>query len=88
MRAKSRLPVKINGIYMFEDGLQCEEWAMLRGACPMGGVRVTGYSSEAACYCAVTGGEYTPTGNEGRGDEQGAFTINGVQCDVWAHYNG
>jgi len=46
------------GVCMFEDNRQCEEWAMLRGECPVGGVRITGYLTQAAQYCAITGGTY------------------------------
>jgi len=35
---------------------QCEEWAMARGECPVGGVKVSGYNTSAARYCAITGG--------------------------------
>ena len=31
------------GVCYFEDNLQCEEWALMRGECPVGGVKVTGY---------------------------------------------
>jgi ABC-type amino acid transport substrate-binding protein/putative hemolysin len=77
------------GVCMFEDNRQCEEWAMLNGACPVGGVKVTGYTTSAATYCAITGGQYAATGKEGKKDEQGTCTFNnGVVCDVWAYYNG
>jgi putative hemolysin len=29
------------GVCLFEDNRQCEEWALLRGACPVGGIKVT-----------------------------------------------
>jgi dipeptidase D len=77
------------GICLFEDNMQCEEWALLRGDCPVGGVKVTGYLTPAAVYCAITGGEYAATGNTGAEDEQGTCTFtNGSQCDVWEYYNG
>jgi len=77
------------GICLFEDNRQCEEWALLRGDCPVGGVKVTGYLTPAAVYCAITGGEYAITGNAGAGDEQGTCTFkDGSQCDVWAYYEG
>ena len=44
------------GVCVFPDGKQCEEWAMFRGECPVGGVDVTGYVTEAARFCAITGG--------------------------------
>ncbi len=77
------------GVCYFEDNRQCEEWALLRGECPTGGVKVTGYTTPAARYCAITGGEYAITGKSGQDDEQGACTLkNGAQCDAWAYYNG
>ena len=77
------------GICLFEDNLQCEEWALLRGDCPVGGIKVTGYVTSAATYCAITGGEYAITGNSGQDDEQGTCTFNnGTTCDAWDYYNG
>jgi Tol biopolymer transport system component/putative hemolysin len=77
------------GICLFEDNRQCEEWALLRGDCPVGGVKVTGYNTPAAVYCAITGGEYAITGNSGAEDEQGTCTFSdGTQCDAWEYYDG
>jgi Tol biopolymer transport system component/putative hemolysin len=77
------------GICLFEDNLQCEEWALLRGECPVGGVKVTGYVTPAAVYCAITGGEYAVTGNSGAEDELGTCTLkDGSQCDAWDYYDG
>ena len=77
------------GICTFEDNQQCEEWALLRGDCPVGGVKVTGYVTPAATYCAITGGTYAATGNSGQADEQGTCTFkDGAQCDAWDYYNG
>ena len=45
------------GICVFEDNLQCEEWALLRKDCPMGGIKITGYSTPEAIYCALKGGK-------------------------------
>src|SRR3954463_16823439 len=47
------------GVCTFADNLQCEEWAMLRGECRTGGIKVTGYVTPAARYCAITGGAYS-----------------------------
>ena len=77
------------GVCLFEDNLQCEEWAMFRGECPVGGIKVTGYVTPAATYCAITGGTYTVTGNSNTDNEQGTCTFkNGKTCDVWEYYNG
>ena len=74
---------------LFEDNRQCEEWALLRGDCPVGGIKVTGYVTPAATYCAITGGTYAITGNNGAEDEQGTCTFkDGAQCDAWDYYNG
>lgn len=45
------------GVCFFEDNQQCEEWALLRGQCPVGGVKITGYENDAEIYCAITGGQ-------------------------------
>jgi ABC-type amino acid transport substrate-binding protein/putative hemolysin len=77
------------GVCVFDENRQCEEWAMYNGACPVGGVKVTGYATDAAVYCAITGGNYMATGNQGADDEQGTCTFaNGQVCDVWDLYNG
>jgi Tol biopolymer transport system component/putative hemolysin len=77
------------GVCYFEDNRQCEEWALLRGDCPVGGLKVTGYITPAARYCAITGGQYSITGKSGAEDEQGTCTFkDGSQCDVWAYYRG
>lgn len=77
------------GICVFEDNRQCEEWAMMRGDCPVGGLKITGYITPAAIYCAITGGEYAITGKSGADDEQGSCTFkNGKTCDVWDLFNG
>ncbi len=45
------------GVCVFEDNKQCEEWAMLRGNCKSGGIKVTGYDTDAQRYCAISGGK-------------------------------
>jgi putative hemolysin len=77
------------GICMFEDNRQCEEWALLYGECPVGGLKVTGYITPAAQYCAITGGTYTVTGNSNTPDETGTCAFkNGQTCDAGDYYNG
>jgi dipeptidyl-peptidase-4 len=76
------------GVCYFEDNRQCEEWALYRGDCPVGGVKVTGYDTDAARYCAITGGSYETTSTAGA-DEAGACTLpSGKLCDAWDYYNG
>ena len=77
------------GVCVFEDNRQCEEWALLRGHCPVGGLRVTGYVTAAARYCAITGGTYAITSGSGTPDERGTCaTPRGPVCDAQAWYDG
>lgn len=45
------------GVCTFEENRQCEEWALFRGECPKGGVKITGYDSPDQIYCAILGGK-------------------------------
>ncbi len=45
------------GLCYFDDNRACEEWALLRGDCPWGGRRTTGFDTEEQRYCAWLGGE-------------------------------
>jgi putative hemolysin len=77
------------GVCMFADNMQCEEWAMLNGDCPVGGIKVTGYVTPAAQYCAITGGTYAVTDNSNTPNETGTCTFKaGTMCDAAAYYNG
>ena len=77
------------GVCVFTDNYQCEEWAMFRGECPTGGLRVTGYITPAARYCAITGGRYTVVARSGAVDEQGACALpGGKACDAGAYFAG
>lgn len=78
------------GVCVFEDNMQCEEFAMMNGECPVGGIRVTGYATDAARYCAISGGTYTATGGTNSdGQEEGTCTLSdGESCDVFAYYDG
>ena len=77
------------GVCIFEENRQCEELAMLRGDCPVGGLKIIGYLTPAAQYCAITGGEYAITASSGQADEGGTCTFkNGKICDVWEYFKG
>ncbi len=77
------------GVCMFPDNMQCEEWAMMRGQCPAGGIRVTGYATPAARYCAITGGRYTITAASNTPRERGTCAFStGKTCDAAAYYDG
>ena len=77
------------GVCTFVDNLQCEEWAMLRGECREGGIRVTGYATPAARYCAITGGAYAVVSASNTAGETGTCTLpNGKRCDAAAWFDG
>lgn len=78
------------GVCYFDDNRQCEEWAMMRGECPIGGKKVTGYISPAARFCAISGGAYTITKNGDENTEQGTCVLPGKKgtCDAREYFNG
>src|SRR4030095_10835326 len=77
------------GVCTFPDNLQCEEWAMMRGECKTGGIKVTGYVTPAARYCAITGGTYAVTAASNTAVERGTCTFaNGKECTAQAYFNG
>ncbi len=51
------------GLCYFDDNRACEEWSMYRGDCPVGGMKTTGYDTEAQRFCAWNGGSTTATEN-------------------------
>jgi len=78
------------GVCVLEDNRQCEEWSLFRGECPESGVKVTGYITDAAVYCAILGGEYNIIINEqGEEAENGTcIFFSGKTCNAWDLYNG
>ncbi|MFO1415464.1 MAG: DUF333 domain-containing protein [Burkholderiales bacterium] len=77
------------GVCLFADNLQCEEWALLRGQCRAGGIKVTGFATPAARYCAITGGTYKVTSGSNTPDERGTCTFKGGRrCDANAYFDG
>jgi hypothetical protein len=56
----------------------------------VGGLKVTGFMTEAGQYCAITGGVYTPiTGNSNTEPEQGTCTFkNGKSCNAADFFAG
>ncbi len=45
------------GLCYFDDNRACEEWAMMRGNCPVGGVKTTGFDAIEQKFCAWSGGK-------------------------------
>jgi putative hemolysin len=70
------------GLCDFGDNMQCEEWALFRGDCPVGGVKTTGFDSIDQKYCAWLGGKTFAVKNA-------TCTLpNGKICDDSKLYNG
>jgi putative hemolysin len=61
-RVAERGPDGELGICMFENGRQCEEWALLLGRCPRGGLLVGDYTTTSERHCAIRGGHMTIPG--------------------------
>jgi putative hemolysin/membrane-bound inhibitor of C-type lysozyme len=77
------------GVCTFSDNLQCEEWAMMRSDCPVGGIKVTGFATAAARYCAITGGTYKVTSGNNTANEKGTCTLkSGRICRATAFFDG
>ncbi len=77
------------GVCLFEDNRQCEEWALLRGECPTGGIHVTGYATTTARFCAISGGKYTTVARSGAANEQGSCVLpGGSACDANDYFRG
>lgn len=77
------------GVCVFPDNLQCEEWAMMRGECRVGGIKVTGYVTPAARYCAITGGTYAVAAASNTPAESGTCTFaSGKRCAAGAYFDG
>jgi putative hemolysin len=72
------------GVCLFEDNRQCEEWALFRGECPMGGLKVTGYQTDGEVYCAITGGEVVNPGSA----HPLCKKKDGAECDAQANLDG
>lgn len=70
------------GLCYFEENRACEEWALLRGDCPVGGRKTTGYDTIDQNYCVWLGGETFAVPNS-------VCTFqNGSRCPTIDFYNG
>ena len=70
------------GLCYFDVNRACEEWALMRGECPVGGMKTTGYDTEEQRFCAWVGGHTTTNAND-------VCTFdNGSTCALDKLYNG
>ena len=70
------------GLCYFEENRACEEWALIRGECPVGGRKTTGYDTVDQNYCAWLGGDTAAVK-----DSVCTFK-NGKKCLTIDLYNG
>ncbi|MBP7832663.1 MAG: DUF333 domain-containing protein [Candidatus Levybacteria bacterium] len=70
------------GLCQFEDNQACEEWALFRNECPVGGVKTTGFDTIEQMYCAWVGGETLAVANPN------CKLPDGTICTDEAVYNG
>ena len=69
------------GLCYFEDNRACEEWALMRGDCPVGGVKTTGFDTIDQKFCAWSGGETFAVPNS-------VCTFkNGIKCSTVDFYD-
>lgn len=70
------------GLCYFEDNKACEEWALFRGECPVGGVKTTGFDTLDQKYCAWRGGKTIA-------EASSTCTFrDGKSCSTIDYYNG
>jgi len=70
------------GLCYFEDNRACEEWALMRGDCPVGGRRTTGFDTIDQNYCAWLGGNTFAVENSI------CIFKDGSECPTIDFYNG
>lgn len=70
------------GLCYFDDNRACEEWAMFRGECPVGGMKTTGYDTIDQKFCAWSGGSTIAVENSI------CVFKDGTSCPTIDFYNG
>lgn len=70
------------GLCYFEENRACEEWALMRKECPVGGRKTTGFDTIDQKFCAWIGGDTTAVK-----DSVCTFK-NGSQCPTKSLYEG
>lgn len=69
------------GVCVFKDDRQCEEWAMFRGECPLGGVQITAIQKPPEIYCLIGGGTLLD-------DKKKCQLHSGKVCPTKDHFEG
>ncbi len=78
------------GLCKFSETMACEEWALMSGNCPVGGVDISGAPSPQALYCIVTGNEYTTFDADTAppSTKQVCILKDGTNCGALEFYTG
>ncbi len=66
------------GHCMFQNGVECEEWAFYRGECTQAGT-----ANPASVFCIDRGGTLQLRNNTGY-----CIFSNGNECEEWAYFRG
>jgi hypothetical protein len=88
LKIGGRLVTKARGdggeysICYFENNQACEEWALMRGDCPVGGVAVTELNTIDQKYCAWSGGQTKAEANSI------CILKDGSKCSTMDFFNG
>ncbi len=80
----------VYGVCFFKNNFMCEEWAMFRGDCPMGGVKLSDNLRDEVHYCVISGGKYQVIVSETQTEhEQGNCLLpSGKICNALSLFNG
>lgn len=66
----------------FPDNQSCEEWALYKRQCPLGGIKTIGFDTKEEAYCALIGGKTTAEPNAN------CTLPDGKICSNFDLYNG
>ena len=76
------------GYCVFQDGSECDEWALFRGECAPGGKKPgVGIPNPASKYCTDQGGKLEIR-DEAGGQAGYCVFPDGSECDEWAFFRG
>jgi uncharacterized protein len=84
------------GMCVFDDGSECEEWALFRGECHApGGPAAPGLANPASIFCEQNNGRLDIRRDEKSGSQVGANEYIGMcifpdnsECEEWAYLRG